>query len=141
MIVVLERGSSSAQVAAVVAELERRGLTVRAVNASERVLIHVVEGSTRSVRAVLKMEPVQGLIPTSGPRVRREGRRFYPYHFIGWSAGALLLLAVLVLLAGFFPPGLGAEVDVTAPPAGSTYPWYLRLPAQALARLPGWLAT
>jgi hypothetical protein len=141
VIVVLERGSSEAQVAAVVAELERRGLSVRVVNGSEKPLIHVLEGPTRSVRAVLKMEAVQGLIPTSGPRVRREGRRFYPYHFIGWSAAALIALGVLVVLAGFFPPGLGAEVDVIAPPSESTFPWYLRLPASGLARLPGWLAT
>ena len=40
-------------------------------------------------------------------RVRREGRRFWPYHFIRWSALSVVLVAALVLMAAA-PPILSA---------------------------------
>lgn len=125
MIVILERGTTPEQTAKVLAELEALGLGARAVHGARRPLVHVFDGPTRLARRVLWMERVVGLVPTSGPRVRREGRRFYPYHFVNWSAVALLMMGILVSLAGFFPPGLGAPPDPQSPPAELAQPWYL----------------
>ena len=128
MIVVLERGATEAQVAKAVALLKGRGLDVRVVRADGRPLIHIVSGDARRARRALALDGVEALVPTSGPRVRRMGRRFWPYHFIRWSAVALILLSFLVLLAGQFPPGLGKPIEAHQAPADLSQPWYLRAP-------------
>ncbi|MCB9914663.1 MAG: hypothetical protein H6828_05870 [Planctomycetes bacterium] len=134
MILVLERGTSQTEVDKILAELERRGLEGRALTCGEKNLIHVIAGRTRLARPLLRMDGVQGLVPTSGPRIRVQGRRFYPYHFIGWFAACLLVSGLLVLLAGFFPPGVGAGIDMSARPEVIAAPWYLR-PFQGLMEL------
>ena len=140
MIVVLERGATETQVERAVAVLEGRGLVVRVVRAENRPLIHVVSGDTRKARRALALDGVEALVPTSGPRVRRTGRRFWPYHFIRWSAVALVLLSFLVLLAGQFPPGLGKPIEAHQPPADLSQPWYVRAPLAFVALFPPGLA-
>lgn len=139
MIVVLARGTTSEQAADVLAELESAGLRGRVIEGFDNPLIHLTEGPTRAARSVLGREVVEGLVPTSGPRIRSQGRRFYPYHFINWSSAALVLLGVLVVLAGFFPPGVGAEIDVQHP-AQVDVPWYLRAPVAMVRGFPDGLA-
>lgn len=145
MIVVLESGTSEEGQRAVLDALARHGLRGNVLDARHRPLIHVVGGPTRLARKVRGMEGVEALVATSGPRIRRQGRRFYPYHMIGWSAAALLLLGVLVALAGFLPPGLGADPDPRAATA-FVAPWFLRAPLALLRLFPGslrplgWLA-
>jgi hypothetical protein len=138
MIIVLKRGTEAEQVAEVVKEARRRGLEVHALTAGDKPVLHVVSGNTRRARKLLKLERVQALVPTSGPRVRRQGRRFFPYHFLNWSSAALMLLATLVLLAGQFPPGLGATPDSRAPVGALELPWYAASVARFLGGLPGW---
>lgn len=140
MIVVLKRGSDEAQIGAVMRELTRRGLSGHALVAADKPVIHIVRGNTRRARKLLKLERVQALVPTSGPRVRRHGRRFFPYHFLNWSSAALLLVATLVLLAGQFPPGIGAAAEASPASPSIALPWYLAWPARWLAGLPAWLA-
>lgn len=125
MIVVLEASCSDARVAEILAELERMGLEGRVLRGGDRPLVHVTGGDTRRARALRKLDEVEGLVPTSGPRVRRLGRRFYPYHFIRWSAAGVFLLGLLVFLAGQLPPGIGAPVDAQAPPEQVVFPWYV----------------
>ena len=145
MIIVLERGSKPEQIAEVVAALEKRGLDVRLVRAAGKPVLHVVAGNSRRARRVLKLDEVEGLVPTSGPRIRREGHRFYPYHFIQWAAVGIVMVAILTLLAGQYPPGIGAPVDVQNAPLEQVQPWYLRAPLAFLALFPpslvglGWL--
>ena len=144
MIVVLERGASGAQVGRAVALLEARGLAVRVVRSEGRPLIHVVAGDSRRARRALALEGVEALVPTSGPRVRKTGRRFWPYHFIRWSAVALILISFLVLLAGQFPPGLGKPIEAHQPLADLAQPWYLRAPLLFVALFPpafAWIAS
>jgi hypothetical protein len=117
MIVVLQRGTTGEQTREILDELERLGLEGHSVDVLEKPLIHVTAGPARLARRLLRLERVEALIPTSGPRVRRHGRRFYPYHLINWSSAALVALGVLVLLAGFFPPGVGRAIDATGAPA------------------------
>jgi len=126
MIVVLERGATEAHVEEVRQLLEDRGLEVRILAAGGKPAIHVLGGDTRRARKLLKHERVEALVPTSGPRVRREGRRFWPYHFIRWSALSVAIVATLVLMAGQLPPGIGGAVDPRVPPADLDQPWYLR---------------
>ncbi|MCC7011233.1 MAG: hypothetical protein IT454_01615 [Planctomycetes bacterium] len=140
MIVVLERGASPEQIAEAVHALEKRGMTVRRVTAGGKPVLHVLSGPSSRSRRLMALEQVEGLIPTSGPRVRREGRRFFPYHVIQWAAIGIVVLGSLVLLAGQFPPGVGAPVDVQSPPAESSAPWYLRAPLALLAMFPASLA-
>jgi len=136
MIVVLKGGSSDEQVAEVMRALEALGMTARILGQDGKPLIHVISGPTRRARRLLTMDRVQALVPTSGPRIREHGRRFYPYHFVGWCAGFLLLIGALVFLAGQLPPGLGEVVNVNAPPDHLVPPWYLRLPAGFLKGFP-----
>jgi quinol-cytochrome oxidoreductase complex cytochrome b subunit len=68
--------------------------------------------------------------------VRREGWRFYPYHFVNWSAFGMALLGLLVFLAGLFPTGIGPEVDYGHPPGTVAQPWYLRAPLLFARALP-----
>jgi quinol-cytochrome oxidoreductase complex cytochrome b subunit len=126
MIVVLKRGSTDAQIAEVVARLEEIGLGTRVVRRTDKPLIHVVSGATTLAKPVLKMERVQALVRTRGPRIRREGRRFFPFHFINACIACLLVLGALTMLAGFFPPGLGDRVDVRVTPVATAPTWYLR---------------
>lgn len=145
MIIVLESGTSEEGLRTVVEALAKLGLRGNVLDAEHRPLIHVVEGPTRLARKVRKLEGVEALVATSGPRIRRQGRRFYPYHMIGWAGAGLLCLGVLVALAGFLPPGLGADPD---PRAASAFvaPWFLRAPLALLRLFPGslralgWLA-
>lgn len=135
MIIVLKRGTEPEQIAEVMREAERRGLAVRALTAADKPVLHITRGNTRRARKLLALERVQALVATSGPRVRRQGRRFFPYHFLNWSSAGLMLLATLVLLAGQFPPGLGAAPDARAPVPEPTLPWYVAGPAKLLGGL------
>lgn len=145
MIVVLRPGSTEEEIAEVLRLLERRGIEGRVVQTSEKPLVHLVSGPTRRARRLLKLEQVEAIVPTSGPRLREQGRRFYPYYFIHLSALCLVLLALLVLLAGHHPPGLGDEIDTQHAPAALSYPWYVRAPMAFVALFPasaawlGWL--
>jgi hypothetical protein len=136
MIVVLDHDATAADVAEVAAALKARGLETRVVRSGGRTLLHVVSGSTRRARAVQDFEQVAALMPTSGPRVRREGRRLFPYHFLQWSALAIALLGVLVFLAGTIPPGIGEAVDVERPPEDLEQPAYVRALAGLVSALP-----
>lgn len=136
MIIVLKRGTEAEQIAEVVREAQRRGLQVRSLVMADKPVLHVLSGNTRRARKLLKLERVQALVATSGPRVRRSGRRFFPFHFLNWSTAALMLVATLVLLAGLFPPGLGPAPDTRAPTAALEVPWYAAWPAKALDGLP-----
>lgn len=144
MIVVLDQSATEDQVAEVFAELHRLGLEGRLLESGEKPVVHVTRGHTKRARKLLSLAAVQALVPTSGPRIRRHGRRFYPYHFLGWCAGALVLSGVLVLLSGQLPPGLGEPVSSLVQDSGTDapLPWFLRAPMAVLERLGalGWLA-
>jgi quinol-cytochrome oxidoreductase complex cytochrome b subunit len=145
MIIVLERGAPPEQIQAVVDALQRRGLELRRLDHEGRALLHVVSGAPARARKVRRMEGVEALVPTSGPRYRREGQHFYPHHVIRWSALAMVLLGLLTFLAGQWPPGIGAPIDVQAPPPHPVVPWYARAPLAFVALFPahltwlGWL--
>jgi hypothetical protein len=139
MIIVLKHGTEPAQIAEVVAEAQRRGLECRALTASDRPVLHVLRGDTRRARKLLGMHHVQALVATSGPRVRREGRRFFPYHLLNWCSATLLLVATIVLLAGQFPPGLGPAPDPRIVSNVLVLPWWIAWAVRALADRPVWL--
>jgi len=140
MIIVLKPGTRPAQIEEVLAALEELGLRGRALTGPEKTVVHVVAGPATTAARLLKMDRVQAIVRTSGPRIRREGRRFYPYHFLNWGAAGLVVLGVLVFLAGWFPPGLGAPIDVRRPATDLQVPWYLRAPAAYLDLFPERLA-
>lgn len=147
MILVLSAGAGEAQERVVLDELRRSGMRGVLLHATERPVVHVVSGPTRLARRLLRLESVEAIVPTSGPRIRREGRRFVPYHAVDWLALALVILGLLVALTGFFPPALGPDPDPLgvgpdAPPAGAPLPWFLAAPARVVRLLPaglGWL--
>ncbi len=143
MIVVLARGTESGEAEAVLERLRADGLEGRLVRAGSRSLIHVLRGPSRRARRLSSDARVVAIVPTSGPRVRREGRRFYPYHALRMGAGGLVLLGLLVGLAGFFPPLAGSEPGALAAPSRALWPWYLA-PLRGLYELlpadPAWLA-
>jgi quinol-cytochrome oxidoreductase complex cytochrome b subunit len=136
MILVLKPGIDADELAEVMAELEKRGIEGRLLKNGPKPLVHLVSGPTRSARKLLKLEQVEALVPTSGPRVRESGRRFYPYHFVHLAAVCLLLAGVLVLLAGSYPPGLGDAIDAQHPPAEVPYSWFVRAPLAFVALFP-----
>lgn len=138
MIVVLRSGTDAEEVAEVLAEAERHGLTCRALTATDRPVLHVLSGDTRRARKLLALEPVQALVATSGPRVRREGRRFFPYHLLNWCSATLVLVATIVLLAGQFPPGLGPPPDPRIASSELVLPWWIAWAARFLERAPAW---
>ena len=146
MIVVLMRGTTVAQKQSILEELGRLGLRGRELDVLDKPLIHIVGGSARRARRLLRLERVEALVPTSGPRVRRVGRRLYPFHVINWCTAGLLLLGVLVVLAGYRPPGLGSTIDLVSPPSEIGVPWYMRGVQAFVALFPrslawlGWLA-
>jgi hypothetical protein len=125
MILVLEPDTTREQIEELLGELASRGLEGRRMASTDRPLIHVWRGPTRGARSLLGHRQVQALVPTSGPRVRRHGRRFYPYHFIAWCAIFLLMSAVLVCLAGFLPPGVLSGIEMEGAPGDLAPPWYL----------------
>ena len=128
MIVVLRAGATDEERDAVVRELEGLGLGVRALGAGAKPLLHVISGPSPRARRVLGSRAVEALVSTSGPRLRRFGHRIYPYHFIRWSAAGVFIFGLAVLLAGQFPPGTGAALELERPPAAHPWPWYLRAP-------------
>lgn len=145
MILVLRPGSTPEEVSEVLRELEARGCKGQALATGAGPVVHVVAGRTRRARRLKVLEQVVEIVPTSGPRVRREGWRFFPYHFVNWSAFGIALLGVLVFLAGLLPTGIGEPVDYSQPPESLSQPWYLRVPLAFLHLFPpslfwlGWL--
>ena len=143
MILVLERGTTEEEQQAVLAALRDLGLEGRILGNLRKPVVHVVNRPTWKARKLLSMDRVETLIPTSGPRIRREGRRFYPYHFINWSSAAIVVVGLLVVLTGFLPPGVGAEIDPHSPPVDVEPPWYLIAPLAVVRLAPerwmGWL--
>lgn len=142
MIVLLEPGASREVRARVLARLQALGLAGVELELGARCLIHVTHGHTRRARHLLGEPGVQALVPTSGPRVRRAGRRFYPFHSLCSGASGLVLLGALVLLAGFFPPGVAGVLAPGETAPAPHWPWYLA-PARGLLRWvpdgPAWL--
>ncbi|NOT29619.1 MAG: hypothetical protein HOP15_04120 [Planctomycetes bacterium] len=142
MILVLERGTSAEELAGILERMRELGLSGQALHVGPKPLIHITGGRTRRARRLLALERVQGIVPTSGPRVRQEGRRFYPYHALRASAAGMVLFGALLALAGFFPPGVGsAPAPGEALPAPE-WPWYLA-PLRGLLSLaparPAWI--
>jgi quinol-cytochrome oxidoreductase complex cytochrome b subunit len=137
MILVLNRGAADLEVQAVLSRMAELGLEGRPLRLGERTLVHVTGGRTPRAKRLMREGLVQGLVPTSGPRVRREGRRFHPYHTLRISAWLTLLVGGLSVLAGSFPRGVGLRVlPGQALPAVEAWPWYLRPFRAALALLP-----
>ena len=143
MIVVLRRGATEAEIQEVEREMERRGLLGRRLQIGDQPALHAVAGPTRQTRRLLRLKQVEGLVPTSGPRLRAEGRRFYPYHFVVQSAACIVLFGALVMLAGFLPAGVGGPIDPSVMPARISDPWFARAPLAFVALFPpgfAWLA-
>ena len=145
MIVVLRPGCTEAEVNEVLRALEDRGCTGRAVTTGSGTVVHLVAGRPRRARRVRRFDQVLEIVPTSGPRVRREGWRWFPFHFVNWSGFGVVLLGALVFLAGMFPTGIGDVVDYSHPPDTVAQPWYLRAPLAFVHLFPrslfwlGWL--
>jgi hypothetical protein len=143
MIIVLERGAKPEQVEEVIELLRREGVEVKCVRAAGKPVLHVQDGATRRAHKALTHDAVEGLLATSGPRIRREGHRFYPYHALHWFAIWMVVVATLVLLAGQLPPGIGRAIDLQTAPEQVVVPWYGRAATGFLALFPhsaSWLA-
>lgn len=143
MILVLDPAATPEQTAEVLDELTRRGCAGQLVQTGAGPIVHVTAGRTRRARRLRALDQVLEIVPTSGPRVRREGWRFYPYHFVNWSAFGIVLLGLLVFLAGWLPTGIGAEVDYGHPAQSVSQPWYLRVQLAFVGLFPAalsWLA-
>lgn len=54
------------------------------------------------------------------------GEPVWPHFTLRFSIVTLLLLALLSILSGYFPAGLGDQASVTAPPGPPAVEWYLR---------------
>lgn len=145
MIVVLKPGTSREEIDEVVAALAHRGVETRVITSGGKPVVHLLSGSTRKARKLLKLDQVEAIVPTSGPRVRVEGRRFYPYYLVHLAATTVLVLGALVVFAGHFPPGLGDPIDPHRAPGALDWPWYVRAPMAFVALFPttaawlGWL--
>ena len=134
MIVVLRRGATEAEIAEVEREMADQGLGARRILAGNQPALHVIGGESRRARRLMRLEQVEGLVPTSGPRIRRVGRRFYPYHFVLVAAIWVLLTGALVVLAGFLPPGMGDPIAAHAAPDRIVDPWYARATVEFVSR-------
>ena len=128
MIIVLERGTTEGERVDVMQRMEELGLQGRLLDNLSKPVIHVTDGPALRASKLLPLERVETVLRTSGPRIRREGRGFYPYHFLNWSTVGLLVTGLLVILAGFAPPGVGDEIDTLSPPDSIQTTWYLRAP-------------
>jgi hypothetical protein len=142
VIVLLSPGAGREEVEAVLERMRELDLAGTPLAVGSLRLIHVTRGRTRRARHLLADPLVQAIVPTSGPRVRRVGRRFYPFHALCASAAGLLLLGCLVLLAGFFPPGVTRALAPGEVPPAPEWPWFLA-PMRGLLALapasPAWL--
>lgn len=136
MIVLLERGAGREELERVLARMRALGLEGTPLEVGSQRLVHVTRGRTRRARHLLAEPGVRAVVPTSGPRVRREGRRFYPFHALCSVAMGLVLLGALVWLAGFFPPGVSAAVTAGEPVPAPHWPWYLAPMRGVLALAP-----
>ncbi|MBC8329669.1 MAG: hypothetical protein ISR76_02580 [Planctomycetes bacterium] len=126
MIIVLNLGSDDQAVQQVLDGLEEVGLRGRRLDGLDRPVVHVLNGPSWHAKELAKLDPVSALIPTSGPRHRREGRRFFPYHFLAWSVLLLLVLSGLIVLSGYFPPGLGRPANVLIEGEHTDALWFFR---------------
>lgn len=133
MIIVLERGIAEDGARKFLTDLEELGLAGAVLEVEDRHVIHVTAGPSRRARKLLNRSGVVAVVPTSGPRVRRFGRRLFPYYALWYSAVLVLILGVLVFLAGASPPGLGHAIDVRHTPPPSDFPWYVNAPLAIVA--------
>lgn len=136
MILLLQPAASAADVERVLGRLRELELAGAPLAVGPMRLVHVTSGDTRRARRLVSDPLVQAVVPTSGPRVRREGRRFWPYHALCTAAVSLVLLGVLVLLAGFLPPGVSGTIAPGEAAPAARWPWYLAPARGLLARVP-----
>lgn len=138
MILILGHGAGEPEVLATLARMAELGLAGRPLRQGERTFVHVTAGPTSRVKLLLAEGLVEGLVPTSGPRVRREGRRFHPYHSLHLGAWLILIVGGLFVLAGAFPRGVGLRPLPGQPPLElAAWPWYLGPFRVVLAFVPG----
>lgn len=136
MIVLLERGADRDEVDGILERMRALGLAGAVLEVGSWRLIHLTQGNTRRARRLLSVPGVQAIVPTSGPRVRRDGRRFYPFHALCSGAVGLVLVGLLVFLAGFFPPGVSEALAPGATPPSPAWPWFLAPARGVLALVP-----
>lgn len=126
MIVLLSPGLGQAQAAAVLARAAELGLELVPLDAGKGRAFEVV-GPRRGEALGLRGVPGVAEILTRRTALT-GGEPLWPHLALRVGALTLGLLGLLVLLAAFFPPGLG-EAAGGEPAVGAPVEWFLRLPA------------
>lgn len=137
-LVVLRVDTTEAEAAAVRRDLETGGARVGVESLEGRRILRA-EGCRATRLEKLALDPRVKEVVALNPET--AARTFFPHQFLRVMSGVLLAGGALVLLAAWFPPGVGATHDPFARPAALARPWYLHWRAGLESLAPGALAT
>ena len=141
MIVLLQADADRAAVEALLGRVRDLGLEAAMLDCNKGRAIEIL-GENRGRALALRGAPGVAEILTRRAALS-GGEPLWPHFALRTGVRLLLLLAALVLLAAFFPPGLGDAAHPDNPLAGHAVEWYLRPAAGLVALAPegdSWLA-
>jgi quinol-cytochrome oxidoreductase complex cytochrome b subunit len=121
MILVLQSGTSSDGAESFARELRESGVNAAVETAGDRILVRLPELGTRAPD-FLEAPIVAEVIHRTGDG--EEGTPFFPDHVLRLGIAACFLLAALLLLASFLPPGLSDPADPMTSPPDAKPGWY-----------------
>lgn len=125
MILVLRHDTTTAQLEELQQKAEALNLEFNTLKREGRTVLHLSSGLTSQVCKLERLDCVEGVVRLTVPDADLRPRAFFPYHMTRWIAGSTLVLGLLVLLTGLYPPGLGGPVDLSS--SGEVIaPWYFR---------------
>ncbi|MCK6458740.1 MAG: hypothetical protein L6Q95_02450 [Planctomycetes bacterium] len=124
MILLLKHGASEGTVRDLKDAVQALGLSTQPLDDGRGRALEVVGADPSRVLGLRGHAAVEEILTRRTPLA--GGEPVWPHFTLRLSILSLLLLALLSILAGYFPAGLGDAASVTAPPGPPAVEWYLR---------------
>ncbi|MHC5037024.1 MAG: hypothetical protein ACYTHM_06900 [Planctomycetota bacterium] len=134
MILLLHPGTKPEMVGALVKRLREAGVEAEGETAGDRILVRAPQVLLLAPE-ILEDPGIAKAIPV--PEPGETGIRFFPDHLLRQGIAVCLVLAALILLATFLPPGLSDPADPMSAPPDVKPGWYFVALHQILGFFPG----
>ena len=129
MLVVFREGTTEEEAQKICGMMKAAGIESRLVVGLRKIVVHARTNDVDLLAPFQAYTIVEGLVPIEGEGEATEGYPFFPRQFFTNIIVMLFALGVLILLAGYFPAGLGTRHDPIEPTRDIGAEWYL-LPVQ-----------
>jgi quinol-cytochrome oxidoreductase complex cytochrome b subunit len=125
MLVIFKEGTTEEEVQRVSGMMKAAGIESHVMVGLRKIVIHARTSDVDLLAPFQSYAIVEGLVPIKGEDQEEEGYPFFPRQFFTNIIVMILALGFLVLLAGYFPAGLGEPYDPIQPAPQVGAEWYL----------------